>query len=134
MHIVLHHMVILRKRIRKMILLVYYLNDKISIFVAVAFECCCKTCLFKLQVENEGETIYSGISQAIRFFCKCICFQNGPWVQSFGRLTWPRISDLIISNFLSKVQSIILETYFTACLASFLKYTKEYVAFFSSQR
>ncbi|PON44618.1 RZZ complex, subunit Zw [Trema orientale] len=55
------------------------------------------------KVENEGETIYSGILQIIRFFCKSICFQNGSWIQSFGRLMWPRISDLIISNFLSKV-------------------------------
>ncbi|XP_062107315.1 centromere/kinetochore protein zw10 homolog isoform X3 [Humulus lupulus] len=53
--------------------------------------------------ENEGETIYSGIIQTIRFVCKSICFQNGSWIQSFGRLTWPRISNLIISNFLSKV-------------------------------
>lgn len=55
------------------------------------------------KVENEGKTIYSGIIQIIRFVCKCICFDNGAWIQSFGRLTWPRISDLIISNFLSKV-------------------------------
>lgn len=55
------------------------------------------------KVENEGKTIYSGIIQIIRFVCKCICFDNGSWIQSFGRLTWPRISDLIISNFLSKV-------------------------------
>lgn len=63
-----------------------------------------------LQVENEGKTIYSRIFQIIRFVCKCICFDNGSWIQSFGRLTWPRISDLIISNFLSKVWSSILGT------------------------
>ncbi|PON48506.1 RZZ complex, subunit Zw [Parasponia andersonii] len=55
------------------------------------------------KVENGGETFYSGIIQIIRFVCKSICFQNGCWIRSFGRLTWPRISDLIISNFLSKV-------------------------------
>ncbi|KAF4396378.1 hypothetical protein G4B88_019178 [Cannabis sativa] len=55
------------------------------------------------KVENEGETIYSGIIQTIKFVCKSICLGNGSWIQSFGRLTWPRISNLIISNFLSKV-------------------------------
>ncbi|KAF3434839.1 hypothetical protein FNV43_RR21926 [Rhamnella rubrinervis] len=55
------------------------------------------------KVENMGETIYSGIIQVIRFVYKCICFQSGPWIRGFGRLTWPRISELIISNFLSRV-------------------------------
>ncbi|XP_024030409.1 centromere/kinetochore protein zw10 homolog [Morus notabilis] len=55
------------------------------------------------KAENEGETIYSGIIQIIRFVYKRICLENGSWIRSFGRLTWPRISDLIISNFLSKV-------------------------------
>lgn len=55
------------------------------------------------KAENEGETIYSGIIQIIRFVYRRICLENGSWIRSFGRLTWPRISDLIISNFLSKV-------------------------------
>lgn len=56
------------------------------------------------KIENvEGEAIYSGIIQVIRFIYKCICFENGSWIQSFGRLTWPRIAEMIISNFLSKV-------------------------------
>ncbi|GLT94095.1 hypothetical protein SLE2022_118540 [Rubroshorea leprosula] len=54
-------------------------------------------------VDFDGETIYSRVTQVIKFIFKYICFQNGPWIHSFGRLTWPRISDLIISNFLSKV-------------------------------
>ncbi|XP_062152675.1 centromere/kinetochore protein zw10 homolog [Alnus glutinosa] len=56
------------------------------------------------KIENvEGEAIYSAIIQLIKFIGKCICFENGSWIQSFGRLTWPRISELIICNFLSKV-------------------------------
>ncbi|GAV62426.1 Zw10 domain-containing protein [Cephalotus follicularis] len=52
---------------------------------------------------NDGETIYSGITQVIQFLYKCLCFQNGSWIRCFGRLTWPRIAELIISSFLSKV-------------------------------
>lgn len=56
------------------------------------------------KIENvDGKTIYSGILQVVKFIHKCICLQNGSWVRCFGRLTWPRISELIISNFLSKV-------------------------------
>ncbi|XP_038694205.1 centromere/kinetochore protein zw10 homolog isoform X2 [Tripterygium wilfordii] len=51
----------------------------------------------------DGDTIYSGIIQIVKFIHKCICFQNGSWVRCFGKLTWPRISELIISHFLSKV-------------------------------
>ncbi|KAM7276813.1 hypothetical protein ACFE04_018679 [Oxalis oulophora] len=51
----------------------------------------------------DGETMYSGITQIIEFVYKNLCFQNGPWIRCFGKLTWPRISELIISNFLSKV-------------------------------
>ncbi|KAE8075609.1 hypothetical protein FH972_014305 [Carpinus fangiana] len=55
-------------------------------------------------IENvEGEAIYSAIIQLIKFIGKRICFENGSWIQSFGRLTWHRISELIICNFLSKV-------------------------------
>ncbi|KAJ4822072.1 Centromere/kinetochore protein zw10 [Turnera subulata] len=53
--------------------------------------------------EIDGESIYSGIIQAVKFICKCICFQKASWVECFGKLTWPRISDLVITNFLSKV-------------------------------
>ncbi|KAG6717584.1 hypothetical protein I3842_04G108000 [Carya illinoinensis] len=56
------------------------------------------------KIENvDGEAIYSGIVQVVKFIYKCICFENDSWIQSFGRLTWPRISELIICNFLSKV-------------------------------
>ncbi|KAL4610208.1 hypothetical protein ACB092_08G035000 [Castanea dentata] len=51
----------------------------------------------------EGEAIYSEIIQVVKFIYKFICFENGSWIHSFGRLTWPRIAEMIISNFLSKV-------------------------------
>ncbi|XP_048435164.1 centromere/kinetochore protein zw10 homolog isoform X1 [Pyrus x bretschneideri] len=51
----------------------------------------------------DGETIYSGIIQVIKFICNYICLQDESWIRCFGRLTWPRISELIISKFLSKV-------------------------------
>ncbi|XP_013629996.1 PREDICTED: centromere/kinetochore protein zw10 homolog [Brassica oleracea var. oleracea] len=50
-----------------------------------------------------GEAIYSGILKVVKFICSSLCFGNVTWIHSFGRLTWPRISELIISKFLSKV-------------------------------
>lgn len=56
------------------------------------------------EIQNlDGETMYLGIIQVVKFIYKYLCFQNGSWIRCFGRLTWPRISELIISNFLSKV-------------------------------
>ncbi|KAK9284581.1 hypothetical protein L1049_023757 [Liquidambar formosana] len=56
------------------------------------------------KIENvDGDTIYSRVIQVIKFIYKSICLQNGYWMRHFGRLTWPRMSELIISNFLSKV-------------------------------
>ncbi|KAL8205294.1 hypothetical protein R6Q57_008845 [Mikania cordata] len=55
------------------------------------------------QVENmDAETIYSGINVVIHFIYNYICFENSSWMQLFGRLTWPHMSKLIITNFLSK--------------------------------
>lgn len=54
-------------------------------------------------VDSEGSVIFSEIMQVIKFINRFICLQNGDWMRCFGRLSWPRISDLIISNFLSKV-------------------------------
>ncbi|XP_073151139.1 centromere/kinetochore protein zw10 homolog [Henckelia pumila] len=51
----------------------------------------------------DGEAMYSNIVQILKFINKFLCFQNGFWMSCFGRLTWPRMSDQIISNFLSKV-------------------------------
>ncbi|XP_052178066.1 centromere/kinetochore protein zw10 homolog isoform X2 [Diospyros lotus] len=56
------------------------------------------------EMENiDGQSIYSAIIQVIRFIYKSLCFENGAWMQCFGRLTWPRMSELIITNFLSKL-------------------------------
>ncbi|KAE9606213.1 putative RZZ complex, subunit Zw10 protein [Lupinus albus] len=51
----------------------------------------------------DGEFLYSGIVLFVKFISRSICFQNSSWIRCFGRLTWPRISELIISSFLSKV-------------------------------
>lgn len=64
---------------------------------------------FYKQTETvDGETIYSAIIQVVKFIYNSLCFQNGPWMRCFGRLTWPRMSELIIANFLSKVCSQLL--------------------------
>lgn len=51
---------------------------------------------------TEVVTIYSNLSQIIKFIYKFVCFENEIWMQCFGRLTWSRMSDLIISHSLSK--------------------------------
>jgi centromere/kinetochore protein ZW10 len=51
----------------------------------------------------DGDAMYSGILKVVKFICSSLCFGNVTWIHSFGRLTWPRISELIISKFLSKV-------------------------------
>ncbi|XP_030460431.1 centromere/kinetochore protein zw10 homolog isoform X2 [Syzygium oleosum] len=51
----------------------------------------------------DSEMIFSKIIEIVKFICECICFKNDSWIRSFGRLTWPRISELIIINILSKV-------------------------------
>lgn len=78
---------------------------------------------FDAKVENvDGGTIYSASIQVVKFIYNSLCFKNSQWTQCFGRLTWPRMSELIISNFLSKVipddaskladfQKIVLLTY-----------------------
>ncbi|CAH9089060.1 unnamed protein product [Cuscuta europaea] len=52
---------------------------------------------------SRGEAMYSALIQIVKFIYKSLCFQNDIWMRRFGRLTWPRMSDSIISNFLSKV-------------------------------
>ncbi|XP_020672882.1 centromere/kinetochore protein zw10 homolog isoform X1 [Dendrobium catenatum] len=59
-----------------------------------------------LSSEHHGETevvaIFSSLIQIIKFIYKFVCFENGIWMQCFGRLVWPRMSELIISQCLSK--------------------------------
>ncbi|KAF7140520.1 hypothetical protein RHSIM_Rhsim06G0169400 [Rhododendron simsii] len=62
------------------------------------------TFLWCLQNENiQGESFFSATIQIIKFIHRSLCLENGAWMQYFGRLTWPRMSELIITNFLSKV-------------------------------
>lgn len=51
----------------------------------------------------DGQAIFTGSIQVVKFIYNSFCFQNSHWMRCFGRLTWPRMSELIISNFLSKV-------------------------------
>ncbi|CAN1232720.1 Centromere/kinetochore protein zw10 homolog [Linum perenne] len=51
----------------------------------------------------DGQRIYSSVLQVVKFISKSICLEKESWVRCFGRLAWPRISELIVSNFLSKV-------------------------------
>lgn len=53
--------------------------------------------------DMDVEAIYSKIICIVSFIYKYICLENVSWLQTFGRLAWPRISELIISKFLSKV-------------------------------
>ena len=58
-----------------------------------------------MQTEDvDGDAIYSGVLTVVKFVCSSLCFGNVTWIHSFGRLTWPRLSELIISKFLSKVR------------------------------
>lgn len=54
-------------------------------------------------VDNiDGGSMYSVIVDVVKFISKSLCFENSTWMLCFGKLTWPRMSDLIVSNFLSK--------------------------------
>lgn len=50
-----------------------------------------------------GATIFSRLIQVTKFIYESIFFCNGTWMSYFGRLTWSRISELVITDFLSKV-------------------------------
>ncbi|ONK70268.1 uncharacterized protein A4U43_C05F31980 [Asparagus officinalis] len=50
----------------------------------------------------DGPIIYARLTEVVKFIYKFVCVENGAWMQCFGRLTWPRMSDLIITFFLSK--------------------------------
>ncbi|XP_021851927.1 centromere/kinetochore protein zw10 homolog isoform X2 [Spinacia oleracea] len=51
----------------------------------------------------DSDALFSRMTIVVKFIHQYICLENDPWMRCFGRLTWPRMSDLIISNFLSKV-------------------------------
>ncbi|WOK99942.1 centromere/kinetochore protein [Canna indica] len=56
----------------------------------------------ELQDDPDGSCLYSRLTELVKFIYKFICFENAIWMQHFGRLIWPRMSDLIITHFLSK--------------------------------
>ncbi|XP_024310639.1 centromere/kinetochore protein zw10 homolog isoform X2 [Brachypodium distachyon] len=60
----------------------------------------------ELQGCKDGSVLYSRIIDVIKFVHKFICLENITWMQSFAKLTWSRISDLIITHFLSKAVPI----------------------------
>ncbi|XP_074592298.1 centromere/kinetochore protein zw10 homolog isoform X2 [Curcuma longa] len=67
----------------------------------------CQTILYidsssELKEDKDGSCLYSRLCQIVNFVYRFICFQNADWMQCFGKLTWPRMSDLIIIHFLSK--------------------------------
>ncbi|KAJ1275774.1 hypothetical protein BS78_05G162100 [Paspalum vaginatum] len=55
-----------------------------------------------LKDNRDGSNLYSRIVDIIKFVLKFICVENSKWFQSLAKLTWPRISDLVITHFLSK--------------------------------
>lgn len=56
----------------------------------------------ELQGYKDGSELYSRIIDVVKFVHKFICVENITWMQSFAKLTWSRISDLLITHFLSK--------------------------------
>lgn len=54
-------------------------------------------------IEQDVGTVYSELIKVVQFVYGSVCYQRSDWMQSFGRLTWPRMSQLIITNILSKV-------------------------------
>ncbi|KAM3344544.1 centromere/kinetochore protein zw10 isoform X1 [Capsicum galapagoense] len=50
----------------------------------------------------DGGSMYSVLVDVVKFISKSLCFENSTWMLCFGKLTWPRMSDLIVSNFLSQ--------------------------------
>ncbi|EEC68324.1 hypothetical protein OsI_36420 [Oryza sativa Indica Group] len=62
----------------------------------------CVTPTEELQGYKDGSALYSRIIDIIKFVCETICGENITWMQSFSKLTWSRISDLVIKHFISK--------------------------------
>lgn len=88
----------------------YPISYVLLVFSSLVLVFWTSNCLLSwMQTEDvNGEAIYSGILKVVKFICSSLCFGNVTWIHSFGRLTWPRISELIISKFLSKVRFFII--------------------------
>ncbi|XP_042397704.1 centromere/kinetochore protein zw10 homolog isoform X2 [Zingiber officinale] len=80
--------------------------------------------------DKDGSFLYSRLRQIVNFVYRFICFQNADWMQCFGKLTWPRMSDLIIIHFLSKAvpdaaSKVIGFQNIVKCSAEFETFLKE---------
>ncbi|KAL2938761.1 Centromere/kinetochore protein zw10-like protein [Bienertia sinuspersici] len=53
--------------------------------------------------DMDCNALFSRMTEVVKFIYRYICLENGSWIRCFGKLTWPRMSELIISSFLSKV-------------------------------
>ncbi|KAG6496800.1 hypothetical protein ZIOFF_044672 [Zingiber officinale] len=84
----------------------------------------------ELKEDKDGSFLYSRLRQIVNFVYRFICFQNADWMQCFGKLTWPRMSDLIIIHFLSKAvpdaaSKVIGFQNIVKCSAEFETFLKE---------
>lgn len=60
-------------------------------------------------IQSEGVApgaLYPKLLQVLKFVYRNICFENGSWMNLFGRLTWPRLSEAVITNCLAKAVPI----------------------------
>lgn len=65
--------------------------------------------LSDIQMQSEGVApgaLYPKLLQVLKFVYQNICFENGSWMNLFGRLTWPRLSEAVITNCLAKAVPI----------------------------
>nr|ACN40203.1 unknown [Picea sitchensis] len=47
-------------------------------------------------------TLYPKLLQVLKLVYQHICFENRSWMNLFGKLTWPRLSEAVITNCLAK--------------------------------
>ncbi|KAL4185028.1 hypothetical protein AMTRI_Chr10g3960 [Amborella trichopoda] len=74
----------------------------------------------------DGSAIYSRLIEIIKFIHGFICFKNGNWIGNLGRLTWPSISEAVITSFISK--AVPNEASKVAEFQSIVKMTAEFEA------
>ncbi|KAH9287945.1 hypothetical protein KI387_032062, partial [Taxus chinensis] len=46
--------------------------------------------------------LYSKLLHVLKFIYRYICFENGNWMKLIGRLTWPKLSEAVITSCLAK--------------------------------
>ncbi|KMZ70444.1 Centromere/kinetochore protein zw10-like protein [Zostera marina] len=79
------------------------------------------------QGSKDDVSVYSELIRVIKFIHKSICYGNANWMIHFGKLTWSRISELVITFFLSK--DVPNDALKIAEFQSIIKYTAEFEAF-----